>query len=208
MISWGSCHYSWSLLLSHLTMVFNSNRKCFRLPVYKVDLASLSTIVSSFLSCFNQIEVPLGLVLYEALILEFEWIRSCSQRAACWSSGHCGLSKWSCRIIIESDIEIGTCSRRLGSIQRLGRKVWTLLCVYFPLKNINKLWILGPAVWTLVEMWSSLCRHRSLGFVLIRLLDEWLHGSIHLVILLLLFLLTYRLLERSYWVELTHSILI
>lgn len=82
MVSCDSSDYSCFLLLSHLPMVFNSDGKSFWLSMDEVDLASFCSVVSCFLSRFNQIKVSFRLVFYEALILEFEWISFSSDGAA------------------------------------------------------------------------------------------------------------------------------
>jgi len=81
-VSGGSSEHTSFLLLGHLSMVFDSDGKSFWLSMNKVDLTTFSSIVSCFLSCFDQIKVPFSLMFYEALILEFERITFTSNRTA------------------------------------------------------------------------------------------------------------------------------
>lgn len=77
--------------------------------MHKVNLPSFCAIVSCFLSCFYEIEVSLRLMLYEALILEFEWIAFASDRAAQGSSSGGSLGDGSFGEIIQSDVEGASC---------------------------------------------------------------------------------------------------
>ena len=109
MISTSQRSCSMFLLLRHLTMVLHCNRERFWLSVHKVNLPSFCSVVSCFLSCFYEIKVSLRLVLYEALILEFEWIAFGSDRAAQGSSCGGGLGHGSFGEIIQSDVEGASC---------------------------------------------------------------------------------------------------
>ena len=196
------------LLLSHLSMVFNCNWKCFWLTMDEVNLTTLSTVMSSFLGCFYKIKVSFCLVLYEWLILEFkrvsfstDWARQCSS-SSCWLSHR---SFWE---IVQTNIEVSASCWRFSTVQNLWCEARTLLCLNFSFKNINKFVIFRFTIWTFVHMRSSLCWNRCLSFILIRLLNKWFDSGVDLVILLLLFLLTNGILECSNRVELTHCVLV
>lgn len=190
MISSSSCKHSCFLLLCHLSMVFDSDRKSFWLSVNEVNLSSFGSIVSCFLSCFDQIKVSFSLMFYEALILEFEWISLTSDRTT--QSSYCRCRHWPFRKIVEPNVEISASSRwRLGRSIQILWSTSTLLRSNPPFYNIIKLNILWRPIWTFIELRSPLRRNRSLSFILIGMLNKWFNSCVDFVILLLLFLLTY-----------------